>query len=239
MLCARKSGQTLFQSTLPRGSDCNFTQEGVFVHEISIHAPSRERLLAGCLLKRWKDFNPRSLAGATASIDSSRCISDISIHAPSRERPSALIKPLIRKDFNPRSLVGATRYTRFCLQLPLFQSTLPRGSDSAASVDDVIYTLFQSTLPRGSDPPALQVPCWGIISIHAPSRERQFTLVTSSIRIKFQSTLPRGSDAFSYRRPPIVYRFQSTLPRGSDRLSMRILYCASTFQSTLPRGSDL
>ena len=33
--------------------------------DISIHAPLRERLIAKLLNKALKDFNPRSLAGAT------------------------------------------------------------------------------------------------------------------------------------------------------------------------------
>ena len=35
------------------------------VDGISIHAPSRERLLTGVSIKHLADFNPRSLTGAT------------------------------------------------------------------------------------------------------------------------------------------------------------------------------
>ena len=54
-----------------------------------------------------------------------------------------------------------------------FQSTLPRGSDTAIEYADGIFNEFQSTLPRGSDY-CLSAPfvLLGIISIHAPSRER-------------------------------------------------------------------
>ena len=56
--------------------------------------------------------------------------------------------------------------------------------------------IFQSTLPRGSDGDGF---CFtggkGIISIHAPSRERHIIISLSKRhRILFQSTLPRGSD---------------------------------------------
>ena len=120
-----------FQSTLPRGSDANGTlwlggyphfnprslagaTYGVgcepFDAEISIHAPSRERLLL------WHSYG--DCAG-------------ISIHAPSRERPCVVclkmrlytfqstlprgsdVKHLVsfwcNSYFNPRSLAGATK----------------------------------------------------------------------------------------------------------------------------------
>ena len=53
-----------FQSTLPCGSDGN----GGYVLQIdiiSIHAPSRERLITSRIRKDKKYFNPRSLTGAT------------------------------------------------------------------------------------------------------------------------------------------------------------------------------
>ena len=56
----------------------------------------------------------------------------------------------------------------------LFQSTLPRGSDSMSGKDISSIASFQSTLPRGSDVKQnlLNAKKQGI-SIHAPSRERQ------------------------------------------------------------------
>ena len=120
-----------FQSTLPHGSDCrtcepfcrsahNFnprsltgatssTDVSKIADNISIHAPSRERLFEqiGLIEKN-----------------------DISIHAPSRERRR------FKKDcceltyFNPRSLTGATSvWTEQDIYEYTFQSTLPRGSD--------------------------------------------------------------------------------------------------------------
>ena len=79
--------QSLFQSTLPRGSD------GKHHHHQHIHS----------------DFNPRSLAGATTPLHHPFQYYRISIHAPSRER---LDKKCISQScfyFNPRSLAGATR----------------------------------------------------------------------------------------------------------------------------------
>ena len=78
--------QYQFQSTLPRGSDL---QTLISISDI-------------------KNFNPRSLAGATALIITLRQGDGISIHAPSRERRLT-------------SGVSTAENT--------FQSTLPRGSD--------------------------------------------------------------------------------------------------------------
>ena len=99
----------------------------------------------------------------------------ISIHAPSRERLFRhAAAAQAEENFNPRSLAGATSAPiPGFKELPTFQSTLPRGSDSYAA----IYTFCHR------------------ISIHAPSRERLYG--TGSYRqrpYKFQSTLPRGSD---------------------------------------------
>ena len=77
----------LFQSTLPRGSDADLRRYA---------ASSR-------------DFNPRSLAGATLSY---------------------WLASKAARYFNPRSLAGATPMHWFLLRWIEFQSTLPRGSDS-------------------------------------------------------------------------------------------------------------
>ena len=165
---------SIFQSTLPRGSDRGYTYQ--------------------CETCRY--FNPRSLAGATYLIYNftNRC--QISIHAPSRERPAggtAGLMPMAfqstlprgsdvspgitsstKYDFNPRSLAGATRFVkRLCCKGTIFQSTLPRGSDLQLStslsmgydfnprslagattrlmIGLFVASIFQSTLPRGSD----------------------------------------------------------------------------------------
>ena len=58
--------------------------------------------------------------------------------------------------------------------------------------------VFQSTLPRGSDIKAMQVRILPRISIHAPSRERPWYTTLYYLRVQFQSTLPRGSDFFNF-----------------------------------------
>ena len=119
-----------FQSTLPHGSD-------------------RLRMQCQC---RPKNFNPRSLTGATDDIVASRLLNEISIHAPSRER------------LPPRMFLDL----RF-----LFQSTLPHGSDLYCIYDRKGELIFQSTLPHGSDiTQSHGSKILNQISIHAPSRER-------------------------------------------------------------------
>ena len=120
----------------------------------------------------------------------------------------------------------------------VFQSTLPRGSDSKTIGKEELkldfnprslagatpqipkihhQALFQSTLPRGSDMSKVDTEQQAIdISIHAPSRERPK-----------KSSRRKGSETF-----------QTTLPRGSDELLLLMLSGITPFQSTLPRGSD-
>ena len=127
----------LFQSTLPRGSDSNKCYSK-YRRDISIHAPSRERLIFLVSKKggtgfqstlprgsdtcdngkslTGTDFNPRSLAGATNVALAALIDSAISIHAPSRERLKQ----------NRKSVI-----------MSLFQSTLPRGSDQLKELSTV------------------------------------------------------------------------------------------------------
>ena len=130
---ANVSPLTLFQSTLPRGSDICSSFSPTSTMAISIHAPSRER---------------HNIA--------IRCYASlrISIHAPSRER-------------HPAPGECEFRYE--------FQSTLPRGSDTGRWAGRLVQVQFQSTLPRGSDMKGMGfLPIIFKISIHAPSRERQY-----------------------------------------------------------------
>ena len=208
----------LFQSTLPYGSD-------VALRQCCRHA---------------RDFNPRSLTGATSA---------------------RLALSAVRLNFNPRSLTGATTLTLpLILTSVLFQSTLPYGSDPILRNDAILSTIsihaplrerpqrctaagntaeFQSTLPYGSDncvtgcyakftnfnPRSLTgaTPqkaraniAYILISIHAPLRERLLAPCAPGTLLGFQSTLPYGSDEMWTQiiRPAI--EFQSTLPYGSD-----------------------
>ncbi len=124
-----KAGVTIFQSTLPCGSDRCKLHLCTVPPKISIHAPLRERLECGVLQVPTSYFNPRSLAGATII---------------SRMQASTY------RNFNPRSLAGATPIGSVISLSPVFQSTLPCGSDRVRTTTTVITH----------------------ISIHAPLRER-------------------------------------------------------------------
>ena len=144
---------------------------------ISIHAPSRERLKHNIRRLSCKNFNPRSLAGATCrshrqtslqefqstlprgsdtNLGKIHVFPSISIHAPSRERLEMQHKNNRNYYFNPRSLAGAT-------------------GDSRADHDGRIY--FN---PRSLAGATFRADCWckpPTISIHAPSRERRESTV--------------------------------------------------------------
>ena len=108
LLCGVEIISTLFQSTLPRGSD-NLDYYKRLVTSISIHAPSRERqqrhLKTHCARR---NFNPRSLAGATQM---NTYLYELSLFQSTLPRGSdiTLISQLsFSLYFNPRSLAGAT-----------------------------------------------------------------------------------------------------------------------------------
>ena len=164
----------------------------------------------------------------------------ISIHAPSRERH-------VRR-----------RRLRF---KPLFQSTLPRGSDITQSHGSKILNqisihapsrerptafrslsilgAFQSTLPRGSDGISGAISSRSMISIHAPSRERLTTTAKAKTVAAISIHAPSRERHTACNRSKSSSKFQSTLPRGSDApLRLLIVKLVLLFQSTLPRGSD-
>ena len=142
-----------FQSTLPCGSDrdTDLSEVRKAVFQSTLPCGSDGTLCHGnpC----YKDFNPRSLAGATVSLI-----------------PSCRLY----KYFNPRSLAGATllRYAkdnllRISIHAPLRERLLMVRIM-------LIIALFQSTLPCGSDIPYVSASYFfALISIHAPLRERQ------------------------------------------------------------------
>ena len=144
--------KSLFQSTLPRGSDITASYNAL-TDAISIHAPSRERRFSSCSCC-WSSeyFNPRSLAGATAARAGKNHVIHISIHAPSRERQRRWRRERRCEDISIHA-PSRERQATFSLQSTnvTFQSTLPRGSDEKGQKNIGIMPKFQSTLPRGSD----------------------------------------------------------------------------------------
>ena len=63
MIVLLSSGM-MFQSTLPQGSD-EYDRPVIFGYDVSIHAPTRERLDQGRKATGHLGFNPRSHKGAT------------------------------------------------------------------------------------------------------------------------------------------------------------------------------
>ena len=143
-----------FRSTLPRGSDLQR-----FTGQITI---------------RYKNFNPRSLAGATHR------------HVSHRQ---------IQSYFNPRSLAGAT----FKLGFVTINGAISIHAPSRERPRPIVFHGKPSSIsihaPSRERPFLVSTVIPFIqISIHAPSRERQAELMNPPFTQPFQSTLPRGSD---------------------------------------------
>ena len=231
----------IFQSTLPRGSDYLTATELLSIVEFQSTLPRGSD--ASALIKPLirKDFNPRSLAGATIPLVGLSRRSDY---------------------FNPRSLAGATIPLNLtCVRLA-FQSTLPRGSDGnqqrplrgninfnprslagatlTVSVCTIVVPVFQSTLPRGSD---LSGGC-GRSGSPADFNPRSLAGATMAaalrdkVKAEFQSTLPRGSDVLClyFRNIPTAISIHA--PSRERHRIQNDIRIANEFQSTLPRGSD-
>ena len=163
----------LFQSTLPRGSDDKILAALFLCCVFQSTLPRGSDQRRGNCRVAPRNFNPRSLAGATCSRIFSATSGQISIHAPSRER-------LIRSP----NAAG-------CQQ---FQSTLPHGSDWRRCNEMLSRNNFNPRSLTG----ATNLMAIGLhimqISIHAPLRERPEMKGWSIWMAEFQSTLPYGSD---------------------------------------------
>ena len=120
---------------------------------ISIHAPSRERPISNyILICSDRNFNPRSLTGATSTPSAGTAMFSFQSTLPHGSDSIFFILTKI---------------------LFVFQSTLPHGSDTKISSMALLPSRFQSTLPHGSDAAERKTINRNIIiSIHAPSRER-------------------------------------------------------------------
>ena len=166
-----------FQSTLPRGSDTLITPSFL------THRNFNPRSLAGATTYLFRFaagrhyFNPRSLAGATFKIFKPRdCVIAFQSTLP-RGSDTYLSVPalvIVSISIHAPSRERHSADDSPCRQCAIFQSTLPRGSDSILSPFFTRQGTFQSTLPRGSDTYGFNVVgAVTFISIHAPSRERR------------------------------------------------------------------
>ena len=92
------------------------------------------------------NFNPRSLAGATAIYGKRGAEFIISIHAPSRERQQYRTIKADHDNFNPRSLAGATwRFKRGYSGLTYFN---PRSLAGATFKSKAEFLAFANFNPR-------------------------------------------------------------------------------------------
>ena len=190
------------------------------------------------LIRSYKHFNPRSLAGATKHGVIVWVSLKISIHAPLRERRYRMMFTLLHiAYFNPRSLAGATS-TKLIIYASLkFQSTLPCGSDRGLEKDlktkdlisihaplrerlVVLLTFFLLTYfnPRslaGATLVRLKRGVCIMISIHAPLRERLLVAFLVIDLLNFNPRSLAGATGIVVILP-VCSSFQSTLPCGSD-----------------------
>ena len=137
---------SVFQSTLPRGSDAVHTSGNVALCYFN------PRSGAGHCGIRCTHFNPRSLAGATVSTRFLRPITLFQSTLPLTGATQArIIYRLVAANFNPRSLAGATNADGGAGGK--FNDFNPRSlAGSTTPVKSLLLsTAFQSTLPRGSD----------------------------------------------------------------------------------------
>ena len=208
----------LFQSTLPYGSDA----KGFVV------------------VGQDRNFNPRSLTGATSL--ERHCWANLKFQSTLPYGSDAQDSRCHRQrlpNFNPRSLTGATQGAQIIRNAFIISIHAP--------LRERPYHL-------------LRLRQKAHISIHAPLRERQLAHFTLPLTQEFQSTLPYGSDRYRYSYLNHLNVFQSTLPYGSDLhsalraiigitisihapLRERLKLTVTTllfllFQSTLPYGSD-
>ena len=189
-----------FQSTLPHGSD-NFTFYFCFhLYIFQSTLPHGSDLRTGADILQGAYFNPRSLTGATNTVN---IVHDYVIFQSTLPHGSDL--PQIGKGYVKQ----------------LFQSTLPHGSDCAAHEPGAGRVYFNPRSLTGATV-KIDIPEHRLhISIHAPSRERPFAFVIAVNVQPFQSTLPHGSDPCSPQTTCRTDEFQSTLPHGSDKSAVK------------------
>ena len=121
-------------------------------------------------------FNPRSLTGATPGLLTISNVSRISIHAPLRERHNLIFNEWFRDEFQSTLPYGSDVLflrTRVC-SVP-FQSTLPYGSDRREIREKRRNFYFNPRSLTGATGGVGDAKDAGLISIHAPLRERRNT----------------------------------------------------------------
>ena len=210
------SSLSLFQSTLPHGSDSDFLYAFLRIIRISIHAPSRERQRR--LSRRFPrtNFNPRSLTGATQY---------------------RIIKA-DHDNFNPRSLTGAT-YLRYDKDTDrLISIHAPSRERPASKPPTTPFAIISIHAPSRERPRRIATDC-------RPSNFNPRSLTGATVHSlhvvcsqTFQSTLPHGSDRDQSQHRQCKSHFNPRSLTGATTVTSSASASCSAFQSTLPHGSD-
>ena len=121
-----------------------------------------------------------------------------------------------------------------------FQSTRPRGRDTATGASTGLDGKFQSTRPRGRDRADVRVDLADrIVSIHAPAGARPVEAVDFQVRVVVSIHAPAGARLRQGAKVGRPVEFQSTsihAPAGARRLVCN--YCSRRKQgSGWPRTS--
>ena len=125
-------------------------------------------------------FNPRSLAGATATNQATAAAKRFQSTLPRGSDHKVAIRDTADDNFNPRSLAGATECKSKRQLAYVFQSTLPRGSDRPPPVPGQFGNNFNPRSLAGATTAYLLMAMLAMISIHAPSRERLMARILTS-----------------------------------------------------------
>ena len=133
-LAIARSGKPEFQSTRPRGARPSTQTVSNGAWKVSIHAPARGATRNSAPNSSSAGFNPRAREGRDADALRDKLSAQVSIHAPAR---------------------GATHFFRKQPEMPMFQSTRPRGARPRIFGKTRFHRVFQSTRPRGARPMSL------------------------------------------------------------------------------------
>ena len=200
-----------FQSTLPRGSDTALPRFYIGLSSFQSTLPrGSDKLTALNIIKSFLSFQSTLPRGSDR-----HCIREIcnylffnprSLAGATSVQYTSVAAPLF---FNPRSLAGATLLCHLITNMVIFQSTLPRGSDAPFCHAKKNACIFQSTLPRGSDCINRCNSQTRNFSIHAPSRERHVALKNITSDNFFSIHAP--SRERQHQNKLLLYSFKSSI----------------------------
>jgi len=259
-------GNTLFQSTRPRGARRNRLRLPAAVASFNPRARvgrDYDTAKGYCTAKGFQSTRPRGARPGMSSRSTPGRKFQSTRPRGARRQSGKTPRPG-RHCFNPRARVGrdlpaASTVPPVCL----FQSTRPRGARPELLLNAVLVQMFQSTRPRG----ARLIPfnlfsnamrfqstrprgarlntrherdVFGLVSIHAPAWGA--TGSAASMMAATHGFNPRarvGRDLSNKSNSQISLLFQSTRPRGARPSRVSKSAARPKFQSTRPRGARL